>query len=69
MTNTTTLSVPDMTCGHCEATIRKALTEALPGAEIAIDRARHEVRVTGDADRAQDAIRKAGYTPEPVPAG
>lgn len=63
---TTTFAVPDMSCGHCEATIRQALATALPGARVAVDLARHEVRVEGDRARAETAIREAGYSPELV---
>lgn len=58
--------VPDMSCQHCVATISKALAAELPGAPVAIDLARHEVRVGGDAGRAERAIRDAGYEPARV---
>jgi copper chaperone len=57
-------TVPDMTCGHCEKTVRGALDEALPGATVAIDLTSHRVTVAGDAARAEEAIREAGYSPE-----
>ncbi|GLQ54980.1 heavy-metal-associated domain-containing protein [Devosia nitrariae] len=63
---TTTFAVPDMSCGHCEATIRQALATALPGARVAVDLSRHEVTVEGDAAKAETAIREAGYSPEVV---
>lgn len=63
---TTTFTVPDMTCGHCEKTIRSALTEALPGADIGIDLSTHRVTVTGDAAMAEEAMREVGYSPERV---
>jgi len=66
MSNAVTFSVPDMTCSHCEATIRNALSQALPGAPVAVDLARHQVRVEGDRAKAETAIREAGYTPEAV---
>lgn len=56
--------VPDMTCGHCEKTVRGALGEALPGAAVTIDLPTHTVKVEGDAAKAEEAIREAGYTPE-----
>ncbi|MBL9059085.1 MAG: heavy-metal-associated domain-containing protein [Mangrovicoccus sp.] len=56
--------VPDMTCGHCVATIRKALENALPGAATEIELAEHLVRVEGDAATARQALVEAGYTPE-----
>ncbi|MEJ8311037.1 heavy-metal-associated domain-containing protein [Agrobacterium larrymoorei] len=60
----TTFIVQDMTCGHCEETVRNALNEALPGAEVRIDLPSHKVVVNGDADRAIAAIKEVGYTPE-----
>lgn len=62
----TVFTVNDMTCGHCVGTVRKALADALPGAEIAIDLDSHRVEFTGDAARGEEAIREAGYTPEAV---
>lgn len=58
--------VPDMTCGHCVATIRKALATALPGAATEVELAEHLVRIDGDAAIARQALVDAGYTPEPV---
>lgn len=55
--------VEDMTCGHCEKAITKALDEALPGAAVTIDLKAHEVAVEGDVVKAEEAIREAGYTP------
>ncbi|HEV7414613.1 MAG TPA: heavy-metal-associated domain-containing protein [Tianweitania sediminis] len=61
---TTTFNVPDMTCGHCEKSVRSALGEALPGATVTVDLDTKRVTVEGDAARAEEAIRDAGYTPE-----
>ncbi|EUB95272.1 Heavy metal transport/detoxification protein [Rhizobium sp. CF080] len=61
---TAIFTVPDMTCGHCEKTVRGALADALPGAAVAIDLAAQRVTVEGDAVKAEDAIREAGYSPE-----
>lgn len=60
----TTFLVSDMTCGHCEKTLRGALTEVLPNAAVNIDLATHRLTVTGDAATAEAAIRDAGYSPE-----
>lgn len=65
---TATFTVPDMTCGHCEKTVRGALAEALPGAAVAIDLAAQKVTVEGGAAAAEEAIREAGYSPERVAA-
>jgi copper chaperone len=55
--------VEDMSCGHCEKTIREALQIALPGTPVHVDLASHVVSVTGPAAPAEAAIRDAGYTP------
>ena len=64
MSNKTTFTVNDMTCGHCVGTVRKALEEALPGAEISVNLDTHKVEFTGDRAKGEEAIREAGYTPE-----
>ena len=61
---TTIFTVPDMTCGHCEKTVRGALEEVLPGAAVTVDLAAHRVTVDGDAAIAEEAIRDAGYSPQ-----
>ncbi|MGY9049849.1 hypothetical protein P775_00155 [Puniceibacterium antarcticum] len=55
--------LPDMTCGHCEKTVRSALASALPGAAVDIDLPTHTVKVDGDAETARAALVAAGYTP------
>lgn len=60
----TTFTVPDMTCSHCEKTVRGALAEALPGANVTIDLAAKRVTVTGDAAVAEAAMRDVGYSVE-----
>ncbi|MFT4151441.1 MAG: heavy-metal-associated domain-containing protein [Paracoccaceae bacterium] len=43
----TTLSIPDMTCGHCRASVESALT-ALPGAgEVTVDLPNRQASVSG----------------------
>ena len=64
MTEKTTLTVSDMTCGHCVGTVRGALEEAIPGTEVQIDLTTKKVSFTGDRAKGEDAIREAGYTPE-----
>ena len=66
MTDKTIFTVNDMTCGHCVGTVRKALEDALPGAEISVDLNTHKVSFTGDRAKGEEAIREAGYTPEAV---
>ena len=64
MTEKTILAVNDMTCSHCVGTVRRALQDALPGAEIFVNLDTHRVEFTGDRAKGEAAIREAGYTPE-----
>lgn len=66
MTDKTIFTVNDMTCSHCVGTVRQALEEALPGAEISVDLDTHKVSFTGDRAKGEEAIKEAGYTPEPA---
>ena len=45
----TTLSVPDMTCGHCKASVLSALGAVAQAGEVAVDLATKTVTVTGAA--------------------
>ncbi len=60
-----TFQVNDMTCGHCVATVTKAVKALDAGAQVDIDLAAHQVRVESASPAAQveAAIRDAGYTP------
>ncbi|MDO5657829.1 MAG: heavy-metal-associated domain-containing protein [Paracoccus sp. (in: a-proteobacteria)] len=63
--STVTLTIPDMTCGHCVASITKII-EAEGGTARA-DLDRQQVSLTGiEQARALDLIRAAGFSPEPV---
>ncbi|PYB76926.1 heavy-metal-associated domain-containing protein [Rhizobium wuzhouense] len=63
MTGQTVFRIEDMTCGHCEKTVVKALADVLPGSIVTIDLAARKAVVEGDAALAEQAIREAGYTP------
>lgn len=63
MTDTVIISVPDMTCGHCEKTIRDALSAVDSNAQIEIDLAAQVVKTTVPAGDAMAAIVDAGYSP------
>jgi copper chaperone len=61
-------TVADMSCSHCVGTVRAAIQRALPGRDVTVDLASHQVRVAGGADVATvaaAAIRAVGYTPGP----
>lgn len=64
MSDTVTYSVPDMTCGHCKASVTRELS-AVPGvADVDVDLDTKLVVVRGDglADEAlRAAIVEAGY--------
>jgi copper chaperone len=65
----TTLSVPDMSCGHCKASVEAALS-ALPDAGgIEVDLSRREVRVSGPAaaDRLISALQAVGFLARVLP--
>jgi len=57
------LHIPDMTCGHCAATVTKAVQSVAAGAQVAVDLPAHTARVTGAADAAAilRALADAGY--------
>lgn len=62
-------TVDDMTCGHCVATITRAVQDIDPAAKVRTELSTHRVEIdpgTADAARLADAIREAGYTPLPV---
>lgn len=63
MIGQTIFKIEDMTCGHCEKTVVKALAAVLPGSAVTIDLAARKAFVEGDAVLAEQAIREAGYTP------
>jgi copper chaperone CopZ len=61
-------NVQDMTCGHCVATITKAVERAFPQARVSINLAQHQVTVDNvdDASAVQKVIEEEGYTPVPA---
>ena len=64
MSDTLTLSVPGMTCGHCEAAVKQEVG-GVPGvASIAVDLETKDVVVAGsglDRDAIVAAIDEAGF--------
>ncbi len=64
------IRVPDLSCQHCVAAVRQALS-AVPGvASLEVDLSRKLVTVQAPSETEADvlfqAIREAGYTPEPA---
>lgn len=64
MTEMITITVPDMTCAHCEQTIRKALSDVNTNANVEVDLAAQVVRTNVPAGDALVAITGAGYSPQ-----
>lgn len=62
---TVSISVEDMTCGHCVRTITSAVEDAFAGARVSADVVTHRVIVSGpvDARAVADVIAAEGYTP------
>ncbi|MFW6028195.1 MAG: heavy-metal-associated domain-containing protein [bacterium] len=62
------LKVPDMSCGHCAATIEKAARSVDPAAEFDVDLTTKVATIgtTAPADRMRSAIRDAGYDNQPI---
>ena len=63
------LSVPDMACGHCVETVRRALeeVEGVEGAHVSLETKEARIRASDlvSDDALVGAVRDAGYTPEP----
>ena len=62
------LNIPDMTCGHCKATIEKAFEAADPLAEVTFDLDARQIDVDSDMDLAalQALLKEAGYPATPA---
>lgn len=59
-----TLSVPGMTCGHCEASVKQEVGAVTGVTEVAVDLDSKDVVVTGaelDRDTIVAAIDEAGF--------
>ena len=59
----TTLSIPDMTCGHCKAAVTQALTALDPGAKVEIDLTARTARVDSPTPPAEmiAALDRIGF--------
>jgi len=60
----TTLKVPDMTCGHCQATVENAIHGLDAAAAVAVDLATHTVRIKAakvPTTAILAALKEAGY--------
>jgi copper chaperone len=59
------LTLPTMTCGHCERTVKEAVRQVDPQAQVDVDLATHRVRIDSDHARAVfvQALSDEGYAP------
>jgi copper chaperone len=59
----TKLHIPDMSCGHCKATVDKTIRTLDPKADVAFDMAARQVTLNSSADttKVQTALNAAGY--------
>jgi copper chaperone len=59
-------SVPDMSCGHCKATIGKSIEQADGTAQVEFDMENRTVTVTStrSADEIAGVLKEAGYSSE-----
>ena len=59
----TTLSVPDMSCSHCKASVEAALGAVPQAGAVKVDLSTRKVEVTGHAPAADliQALDAAGY--------
>ena len=69
---TRVLSVPDMTCGHCKATVEKALLTVEGVEQASVDLETKTVSVEHAASVSEDSLRgavtEAGYSVAEVSA-
>jgi copper chaperone len=58
-----TFHIPDMSCGHCKATVEKTIHALDPAAQIEFDMAARRISVESrtDAARVKTSLAEAGY--------
>ncbi len=64
MSDTITLSIPGMSCGHCEAAVKSEVAKVPGVASVSVDLDSKDVVVAGDAldiDALIAAVDEAGY--------
>lgn len=66
----TTLTVPDMTCGHCKASVLSALGAVPQAGDVAVDLATKTVTVTGpaQAEALVRALDQVGFPAQVIAA-
>jgi copper chaperone len=66
----TLLSVPDMSCGHCKASVTQALTALGTAGTISFDMTARQVQVDGPAapDALLAALNEIGFPAQVIPS-
>lgn len=61
-------NIPGMTCGHCKASVEKAILELDGSAKVTVDLDTHNVDVDTqtDAGAIVAALKTAGYDASPI---
>ena len=64
----TKLSIPDMSCGHCKATVTTTLAAVAGVTEVTVDLEKRTAEVQGDAPLPGllSALEQAGYPAVPA---
>ncbi|WP_284163499.1 heavy-metal-associated domain-containing protein [Frigidibacter sp. SD6-1] len=62
------LSIPDMSCGHCRATVEKTIAALDPTAKVAVDLGSRTALVTSGApaEAVLAALKAEGYPASPA---
>lgn len=64
MSQSITLKIEGMSCGHCKASVEKALKGVTGVTNATVDLSQHEAVINGAADRSElvKAVEDIGYT-------
>ncbi|MGC3963543.1 MAG: heavy-metal-associated domain-containing protein [Rhodocyclaceae bacterium] len=59
------LTIPAMTCGHCEGRVRQTIAALDPSARVEVSLGDKRVRITSEQPQSKliDALAAAGYPP------
>jgi copper chaperone len=57
------LTLPDMTCGHCVAVVKRTVAALDAQAQVDVDLPTHRVRIdtTADPEAVREALAEEGY--------
>lgn len=62
------LRIPDMSCGHCEITVKQTVQTLDPAATVSVDLSTHQAEIETTASQAAllSALHDAGYPATPL---